>query len=237
MAISEAVKICPQCKKEYKSKSDTQKFCSYECAHISYKGKFYGKRSPRKEIQCLNCHKIITVLESDKDRKYCSWKCFKEKEWGLESKTQIRYCEICGREFKFYPSFSAGRFCSQDCDKISRIGKTFVDLYGPKKAKEIGEKISNKNKKQGSMLHKLRINNQIISLTKSGFRCIRLDGRPIPDIIALHGDNIKAYAVEVEQHSGNPTKYVGINDYDDIYWFVYCNDKESKKTQREMIEK
>lgn len=76
---------------------------------------------------------------------------------------------------------------------------------------------------EAQILHKRAALEQAEELKKGGHRVILLDipGYPRPDLIAIKGDNIKVYAVEIESGYIPPwklEKYDDISFYDDIIW-------------------
>lgn len=58
-------------------------------------------------------------------------------------------------------------------------------------------------------------------MEEQGFRCIPI-GKIVPDLIAIKGDNLKIFAVEVESGKGVPNynKYDNVSFFDDIIWKV-----------------
>lgn len=121
-------------------------------------------------------------------------------------------------------------------------GKTWEEKYGIEKTNKMKEDFSKKftgckrvfseehkqhlrGAKKGipyRTLHNKEIEEQSKKLEEQGFRCIPIT-HVIPDIIAVKGDNIKVFAVEVEHNRKNHVKKYSENIksyFDDIIWII-----------------
>lgn len=120
-------------------------------------------------MKCKYCGKQIS-----REKKFCSPKCYwkwqkdrpYEERYGLSKAKEIKnkiskahfgkgffsqiqiVCKVCGKTISVSPSdFKGGRkFCSRNCYETYRKGKTFEELYGKEKGREIAEKISKAHK-------------------------------------------------------------------------------------------
>lgn len=69
--------------------------------------------------------------------------------------------------------------------------------------------------------HTQLILEQSNNLINQGYRCVIMDHRPIPDIIAIKDGKVFAYEVENgNTHHPRLNKYENIEDYDEICWCV-----------------
>jgi hypothetical protein len=189
--------------------SSNKKFCNKQC---------YDKfRYAKQEYTCPVCKKIF--LEYPRThRVYCSKKCY--YVW----KTGKTYEEIFGEE--------NGLEYRKNKKGLTK-GKTNAEIFGEKRAKEISDKISKGRKTADLTKHPKEVSRYIKQFEKDGFRCIRLDERSIPDFIAIQGKDVKAFAIEVQLGPIQTDRYVGINDYDDIYWIVIRSGKREMKSDRQ----
>jgi len=81
----------------------------------------------------------------------------------------IKKCEQCLKEFKTYNS--KHKYCSRDCVYKSRIGTTWEDLYGEKKAKEMRIFTEeHKNKIRNSLLGKQQSEEHYRKTLKTAFK-------------------------------------------------------------------
>jgi len=69
-------KKCLICKKNYNSKTKTQKYCSVQCQHQSYR----VQKVDRIKCICLKCEKEFLKIPSKSNGKYCSRKCKDEHQ-------------------------------------------------------------------------------------------------------------------------------------------------------------
>lgn len=225
--------ICLSCKKEFfASNFPKRKFCSFKCGHDYRKGRtfeeLYGKeksneikakislggigkkrlRLKNKKV-CLICNKIFESPPSLK-QKFCSYKCSFVYRKGKTLE------DLCGKE-----RADEIKKKMRNNNKIWMKNKTYEEIYGIERAKEIKAKISKANVNVIGK-HYNEILSQIKSLEKQGFRCVPV-GKSIPDIIAIKGDNLKVFAVEIETGTNLPNlnKYDITNTkkfFDDIIW-------------------
>jgi 5-methylcytosine-specific restriction endonuclease McrA len=68
------IKICPFCKKEYKTYRKKTVFCSAVCYFNSMRGKSLPERKKGKFVNCPICNKSFWTVPSQ-NKKYCSSKC------------------------------------------------------------------------------------------------------------------------------------------------------------------
>jgi hypothetical protein len=124
----------------------------------------------------------------------------------------------------------------------SRKGKSYEDIFGEKKSKEIKAKLRaawkrnnwkphNKGKKHskesmektvaGIKDHNREVMRYLKTMEKDGYRCIPII-RVFPDIIAIKNNQV--FAVEIERRiSPNWTKYEDYNVrkyFDDVVWIL-----------------
>ena len=150
-------------------------------------------------------------------------------------------CPVCQKTKLVLPSDSKTRkFCSQECYKKFRrklvqftcpvCGKVQLLLSSEAKSKKTcSYKCANQLGFKCDRHEKLVLE-QIDELTKQGFRCVRLS-KAIPDVIAVKGQNVKVFAVEVERYKARTEKYTDDvrKYYDDILWFIFKNGIIRKK--------
>jgi len=133
------IKVCLSCKKQFNAVHTRNKFCSHKCRWI-----FMGNRQHKK---CLVCGKDFSVKSSvvkNGDGKFCSRKCF-GKWWSKNKKGEKssnwrggkikRTCQICGKEFRIYPSelkYKKAKYCSYKCLGIAVEGEKSVCWLGGK---------------------------------------------------------------------------------------------------------
>ena len=70
--------------------------------------------------------------------------------------------------------------------------------------------------------HREAVIKQVGLLESKGFRCVRVDSRPIPDIIAIKDG--KVIAVEIKEGKCERPwfgKYKGFRGYDDVWWILH----------------
>jgi len=206
---NKTTKNCSICGKKFWSYKNREKvFCSQQC---------YDKfRSAKQKYICPVCD--TTFFDYSRlNRKFCSRECY------YKFKTGKFYEEIFGEEKGLkYRKNKRGE----------TKGMTFEERFGEEKAKEIKEKISKNRKRADLSIHPKEVSKYIKQFEKKEFRCIRLDERPIPDFIAIKGENIKAFAIEVQRGAVQSDKYVDIRDYDDIYWIVIMKEKRKIKSDK-----
>lgn len=120
-------KICPICGTEFNyMKSTERKFCSRECWKKS--------KQTGKDIECDNCgksfHRRQYHIDRQKERgqnNFCSGKC--QKEFLHKQTYEIRYCEVCNKEFEV-SKLSTQRFCSDQCQ--NEWQKLNIGLLNPR---------------------------------------------------------------------------------------------------------
>lgn len=108
-----------------KTKTRIPKFCSRKC-----RGEFETKG---KNIECLQCKKIIFASPCEVNKKFCSRSCtayFFNQNQRKEKGKYIR-CNVCGKEKYYFPKdiknrkFKSFYFCSRQCmNKIFSFKKT-----------------------------------------------------------------------------------------------------------------
>lgn len=92
------------------------------------------------------------------------------------------------------------------------------------------------------MKHAQAVLEEMAVWEKEGYRCFPVGatelGIPTPDFIAVKGDNIRAFANEVEFHKIKPNRYKDCKYYDDIVWILRSHRFKGKeiKTSRELAE-
>ena len=127
--------ICQCCGKEFKSKANSQKYCSQECYGKARAARDKATREKRKEqAVCVVCGK--TFKRKDKE-KICSEECRKAAR-----KVQEKVCKTCGKAF--IPNRDHKKFCSAECKKNANkvekpkpIKKLNVSAIA-RKARELG---------------------------------------------------------------------------------------------------
>lgn len=89
---------------------------------------------------------VPEAINRSLNKKYCSPDCKNKAHSkllkGKKSNKVFVFCDNCGNEIVKYPSLiRKNNFCSYECFYSYRKGKTFEELYGENKAKEIKESI------------------------------------------------------------------------------------------------
>lgn len=204
---------------------------------------------------CPNCGKVFGEHLSSRSRKiFCCKKCYDEYR---HKHTFIQHeCPVCGK--KYEDSYCVPRgYCSKECYYIWKTGKTYEEIFGKEKgstyryskkskgngltyeeqfgkekAEKIIEKIKKSKKHIDRELHPSLVNKYIHSYTEQGFRCVRIDERPLPDFIAIKDNEV--FAVEIQNRNMNRRKYNNCKEYDDIHWIIFNkNGKLTFKNQKE----
>jgi hypothetical protein len=166
-------------------------------------------------------------VEKGKKKNKYFWKCF---------------CD-CGREvLKTSRGLLSGETKSCGClhlETASMLGEKYGRLkkpwFGHKRGwthkQETKDKLSKKlsgipkteeqrkRKCEHLLLHERYVTEEIEKFRKQGFRCIRVDKKPIPDFIAIRDG--KPFAVEIQFKFPNYNKYKDNNpqlEYADIFW-------------------
>lgn len=67
-----------------------------------------GIKLPSIILNCANCGKTFSRINSDHDRIYCSYRCMREGR-----RPKLRLCDQCGQKFR--PRRPKTRFCSGIC--------------------------------------------------------------------------------------------------------------------------
>lgn len=109
--------ICSICGKDFLINSSTRNrllsgkykntYCSKECSIIA--------KQRGSNITCINCGKVFYRKKSHiqrQENQFCSNEC--SNEYSHKMKSEIRKCEICGKEFEV-GKMSTQRFCSIQC--------------------------------------------------------------------------------------------------------------------------
>ena len=118
-----ATLVCKQCGVEFDvvlSKAKTRKYCSRECWLKSKK----AKRVKLITLTCEQCGKKFDVIPSDKNRKFCSVKCYRN------SSCVKLVCEQCGKIFirrRGDIEKNNKYFCSAKCSDESRKKRVVVN--------------------------------------------------------------------------------------------------------------
>jgi very-short-patch-repair endonuclease len=120
--IKNSVNVCLFCNKEYfASPSWGTKYCSRECADEALKHNI--------ELVCVGCGKTFITSQSyiDKDRKYCSWKCYKAHPKGI-----LTPVYFTGLEKKCLNALvELGFVHNIDFFTDYQVGKYKIDFYFP----------------------------------------------------------------------------------------------------------
>lgn len=218
-------KICENCGEQFRAFYEKRRFCCMGCFQNFKTGK--------------SLEEIYGVKKSKEIKEKIS------KSLTVVSLFVTLKCKECKKEFtvKDYKCNKNKVFCSKECrDKFVK-GKTFEELFGKEKAEEIGSRISSKvlGRKNpspdipGCDKHAIKILEQTKILEKQGYRAIPLY-KTFPDIVAIQGDNIKVFAVEVEVEK--PKNRMRLNKYDinktkkyydDIIWIIIKKEKKNVK--------
>jgi predicted nucleic acid-binding Zn ribbon protein len=100
--------ICQCCGKEFKSKANSQKYCSQECYGKAKMARDRAAREKQKEkAVCVVCGKNFKRKGYEK---ICSEECRK-----VARKVQEKVCGTCGKVFM--PTQKNKKFCSAECKK------------------------------------------------------------------------------------------------------------------------
>lgn len=105
-------KVCFNCKKEFKTIHNKQKFCSMECS-----GKNIEKQV---EFECANCKKVFTRTPSQV-KKSNSIVCSKECQYKIMSTRKDINCKHCDKLFT--PNRKNQVYCSNSCSARNRPKK------------------------------------------------------------------------------------------------------------------
>lgn len=83
------------------------------------------------------------------------------------------------------------------------------------------EKVKQGHQNSEKGIHKKGVMETIQALTEKGFRCIPLIQAPIPDAIAIRGNNVFAVEYETGVKSADFEKYAKVgHPFDDIIWVI-----------------
>jgi predicted nucleic acid-binding Zn ribbon protein len=103
--------ICQCCGKEFKSKANSQKYCSQECYGKARAARDKAAREKRKEqAVCIVCGKTFKRKTYEKT---CSEECKKV----LMKKDEV-VCKTCGKPFS--PTKEHRKFCSTECKEKAK---------------------------------------------------------------------------------------------------------------------
>lgn len=105
-------KVCFNCKKEFKTIHNKQKFCSKECS-----GKSIEKQI---EFECANCKKVFTRTPSQV-KKSNNIVCSKECQYKIMSTRKDINCKHCDKLFT--PNRKNQVYCSNSCSARNRPKK------------------------------------------------------------------------------------------------------------------
>lgn len=127
--------ICQCCGKEFKSKANSQKYCSQECYGKAKMARDRAAREKQKEkAVCVVCGKNFKRKGYEK---ICSEECRK-----VSKKVHERICGNCGKVF--LPTRNHKKFCSAECKKGLKKVETFNPIKKlnisaiARKARELG---------------------------------------------------------------------------------------------------
>lgn len=98
-------------------KTDSNRFCSKECAYISKTSFVDTNWAELKEVECVQCGKSI-VQTGNNSRKYCSRKC-SSKAYAVKTdnvdRVTKRRCPHCGKTFVPVMGDRRVKYCSVEC--------------------------------------------------------------------------------------------------------------------------
>lgn len=215
-------KICKNCEDSFTVRDlyckRKQIFCSNKCSnkYINKNHPNKGKRSGRSG-QCKICNKDYYTYNN---RKYCSDRCYHNDRLSLRlDKT----CIACNKLFKVIKSQNNRKYCSFNCKKehfkpsieqrlkVSKKfkGKSFIERYGEKKAKEIFKKLSKFQQSRGPRTEINRRRSRIAYL-KYVDKKIKKGGQILPNYNINACDLIEKYGKENKynfQHALNKGEY------------------------------
>jgi very-short-patch-repair endonuclease/endogenous inhibitor of DNA gyrase (YacG/DUF329 family) len=129
--VSKVKIACLNCGKELEVPryKEERKFCSRECYRMYVRSEEYRKKrseilknlrsvsnfegSQVKQVKkiCQFCGKEFMVSQYEKNRKFCSVKCY----WLSMRKRIKKVCLVCGKEFEVEKSRKDAKFCSRRC--------------------------------------------------------------------------------------------------------------------------
>jgi len=139
--------ICGKIREFSFIKSKKRKCCSRKCANKLNSIRMMGENHPRYrervKLKCIICGDNFEVIQSQKNQKCCSRKCSSKLQGENRKKEKIKLeCVICGKTFKVNLAVSKyKKYCSRKCveifQSINRKGKSYEEMYGKEKTKEI----------------------------------------------------------------------------------------------------
>ncbi len=118
------IKICQECKIEFKTYSNKSKFCSKHCSVI-FNNKLNS--NPPVILECMYCHSSFSIQYKFRNRKFCSQKCF--SNWQKDP--------ILSKENRLNKSL--GHMGVEPFNK----NKTYEEIYG-NNAQEMRQKCKSK---------------------------------------------------------------------------------------------
>ena len=196
------------------------------CRKCGEEHKVAGRPSIEKEGVCIVCSKHFLYRSSSRPRKYCSLSCHHkfrdgktyEELYGVEKAEQIK-AKVSENS---HPPIPWNRGLTKEIDeRLLNLSKRYQNKDSWNKGKKLGSVIFS--------AHTQEILKQIKIFEEQGFKCILTDFKPIPDFIAIKGENIKVYAVEVDSGRPRPEKYQNTQIYDDVFWITFHKQKKGKK--------
>jgi very-short-patch-repair endonuclease len=183
----------------------------------------YKEREVRSCEVCGSEFEVIRDSENEKQRNKttCSRACADKKHSlymqsrpAQVEKISIK-CEQCGASFVVYPSLAHVQFCSYECARANRRGKTYLELYGAERELEVKQKLASARSRQSQNF----MTRPVLTLLSS---LIPLLGEPEIEY------QIGVYTVDICY----PSLYVVI-EVDGNYWhnFPFGLARDKRKTQ------
>lgn len=98
------IKLCKNCKKEFKTFSERKVFCCKEC-NIDFNNK------KQIEKKCPVCGKLF-IKKKHKNAIYCSRKCSSKSFYKIKT---VKECKFCGKKMILEPCNKNKIYCSSKC--------------------------------------------------------------------------------------------------------------------------
>jgi predicted nucleic acid-binding Zn ribbon protein len=129
--------LCLHCNKEFVKASGVQKYCTRECLREASNR---DRKGPLRSVKCIGCDTEFSTTNASKT--YCGSECRWKHLNSLRptSKTDIRFCVVCSKEFQPMQKTGPGRtWCSEACKHVMNGNperlKRFLATEGPDEAK------------------------------------------------------------------------------------------------------
>jgi len=221
---------CPVCGRPVVGR----KFCSHKCYGVYRSLHYRGENHPfwkgRVTLVCLYCGKEFQVpLYRKETAKFCSRSC-RARWWGEQWRTGKKKQKHVRLENRGrYPKTPEHRRKLREAAIRNFQNEEYLRKYkeGKRRARLLGKEDPKKHDREC-----LKVMEE---LAAQGFRVVPVGltniGYPVPDLVAIRGENIKVFAVEVDTRKPTTTKlkkYDGFPFYDDIIW-VISRIKEGEK--------